>query len=120
MATLTAIFATIAGLDITGIVAVLPPEVAKWGVVLPSAAAAVVHLLESLGKSLDGGSGSALLLVGALALTACPSCTITFEPSAGKFGLATDPVAVTRLVERITQKANEELEALPAVPIAEK
>lgn len=111
-----AIFATIAGLDVTGIVALLPPEVAKWGVIIPSAAAAVVHFLESLGKSIDGHEAKLILLAFA-ASCLLPSCQITFDPTAGRFGVATDPEAVIRLTERITRKANDELDALPPIPV---
>lgn len=116
LATLTAVFATIAGLDVTGIIALLPPDVAKWGVIIPSAAAAVVHLLESVGKSIDGNEAKLILLAFA-ASCLLPSCQITFDPTAGRFGVATDPEVVIRLTERITRKANDELDKLPSIPV---
>ena len=116
LAALTAVFATIAGLDVTGIVALLPPEVAKWGVIIPSAAAAVVHLLESLGKSIDGNAVKLIVLAFA-ASCLLPSCQITLDPTSGRFGVATDPEAVIRLTERITRKANDELDKLPSITV---
>lgn len=48
LAAIAAIAATIAGLDLTGFVTVLPPEMAKWLVIIPSAAAAIVHVAQAM------------------------------------------------------------------------
>lgn len=45
LAALAVLAATSAGLDLTGIVSVLPPDVARVLVVIPSAAAVMVHLI---------------------------------------------------------------------------
>lgn len=52
LAALAAAAATIAGLDVTGFVSVLPPEVAKWLVILPSGAAVIVHIVEGILESI--------------------------------------------------------------------
>ena len=53
LAAIAAIAATVAGLDLTGFVTVLPPEMAKWLVIIPSAAAAIVHLTQAVKLQLD-------------------------------------------------------------------
>lgn len=47
-AAIAAVAATVAGLDLTGFTSFLPPEAAKWLVIIPSGAAAVVHLIEAI------------------------------------------------------------------------
>lgn len=39
--------ATIAGLDVGGLISVMPPDLAKWLVIIPSAAAVIVHVVEA-------------------------------------------------------------------------
>lgn len=53
LACLAAIFATISGLDLTGVLQLLPPDVAKWGVVIPSAAAVIAHFITAIKAQLD-------------------------------------------------------------------
>ncbi|MGC4017506.1 MAG: hypothetical protein QM755_23775 [Luteolibacter sp.] len=52
LSTIAAGFATLAGLDMTGFTAVLPPDVAKWLVIVPSASAAIVHFINAIVGSL--------------------------------------------------------------------
>jgi hypothetical protein len=52
LATVAAIAATVAGLDVTGFVSVLPPDLAAWLVIAPSAAAAILHAAEALQANL--------------------------------------------------------------------
>jgi hypothetical protein len=53
LSAIAATAATIAGLDVTGFVTVLPYEVAKWLVILPSAGAAVAHVVEAVQAQLN-------------------------------------------------------------------
>lgn len=52
-AAIAATAATLAGLDLTGIIPVMPASVAKWLVIIPSGAAVIVHLAEALKLQLD-------------------------------------------------------------------
>jgi hypothetical protein len=48
LSAIAAAAATVAGLDVNGFIAVLPPEAAKWLVIIPSGAAVVVHIVEAI------------------------------------------------------------------------
>lgn len=108
LAAIAAIAATVAGLDLTGFVTVLPPELAKWLVIIPSAAAAVVHIVQSvkleLEKVEEGTKSDRIPMFGVLAILAAllflPSCadlpvlgSISYrDPSTGaKGGLVFTP-----------------------------
>src|SRR5690606_31022379 len=67
-------------LDLTGFIAVLPPEAAKWLVIIPSGAAAIVHLVEAVGKSLDQLEGLKILIVGCALTFLLPSCITVTHP----------------------------------------
>lgn len=49
---IAAVFATLAGLDVTGFTAVLPPNLARWLVIVPSACAVLVHFIAAIIASL--------------------------------------------------------------------
>lgn len=53
LAAVAAIAATVAGLDLTGFVTVLPPDLAKWLVIVPSGAAAIVHIAQTVKLELE-------------------------------------------------------------------
>lgn len=79
--------ATLAGLDVNNYVSVLPPEVAKWLIIIPSAAAFVVHICEEAKTRFF----PPLLALAAIGICLMPSCAainsaITGEP------IATTPV----------------------------
>jgi hypothetical protein len=77
LAALAAAAATVAGLDVTGFIAVLPPHIAKWLVILPSGAAVIVHLVEAGIKSLESLERLPLWLLGLLTCLTLPSCITT-------------------------------------------
>lgn len=52
LAAIAAIAATIAGLDVSGFVSLLPASLATWLVIVPSAAAAIVHIAEAIDRTL--------------------------------------------------------------------
>lgn len=82
LAAIAALAATVAGLDLTGIVSVLPPDAARALVVIPSAAAVVVHLiaaitlqLEKFKADIDKIIPAALIMLGvSLMALSTPSC----------------------------------------------
>lgn len=85
LAAIAAIAATIAGLDLTGFVTVLPPEMAKWLVIIPSAAAAIVHIvqavklqLEKIGEDID--KLIPLFCIGMFSVVFLPSCVTSTAP----------------------------------------
>jgi hypothetical protein len=95
LAAIAAIAATIAGLDLTGFVAVLPPEMAKWLVIVPSGAAAIVHIaqtvkleLAKLEENSKDGFSDKMPAFGLLAVLAAvmflPSCADTGYPLTGQ------------------------------------
>lgn len=49
---IAAVFATLAGLDVTGFTAVLPPNLARWLVIVPSACAVLAHFIAAIIASL--------------------------------------------------------------------
>lgn len=87
LAVLAALAATLAGLDVSGFIALMPPDVAKVLVIVPSAAAVVVHLIEGFRKNLgsdDAGKVQCHPLVvifavifAVLIVSACTSVTTT-------------------------------------------
>jgi hypothetical protein len=122
LAVVAALAATLAGLDLTGIIAVMPPEVAKVLVIVPSAAAVVVHAVAAFNKALDSnGKTQCHPLVWALALVvalASCSCTLAVDPTTGRLGLSTDPQAVSLIVDRLNQRLTEKLnEKVPPVAV---
>lgn len=122
LAVVAALAATLAGLDLTGIIAVMPPEVAKVLVVVPSAAAVVVHLVGAFNRALDGNDEvkcHPLAMVAALMLIfMSASCTVALDPTTGRIGLSTDPQAVTAIVDRLNQRLTEKLnEKVPPVAV---
>jgi hypothetical protein len=76
LAAIAALAATLAALDLTGIIALMPQEVAKWVVIVPSAAAAVVHFAQSLRENLDK-YGLAIAISAALFLPSCAGLSFT-------------------------------------------
>lgn len=126
LAAVAAFLTMLGGLDLSGIIDVLPPKVATGFATALPLLAGVVHLLNALGDFLDDGkiNGSfksflvALLLV-ALTLSFA-SCAIAFDPATGRLSVATDPGAVSAISERLSDRLNEKLadEMPPVAPQA--
>ena len=84
MAAVAAFLTTLGGLDLSGIITLLPESVAQaFAIAFPSLAG-VVHLLRALGDFADDGkiNGSFLPLVAMLCALALllPSCSVTTAP----------------------------------------
>jgi hypothetical protein len=135
LAVVAALAATLAGLDVSGFIALMPPDLAKVLVIVPSAAAVVVHLIEGFRKNLPADPVAkddepptgplrchslAVILAVLLAFLAS-SCTIAVDPVTGRVGIATDPASVEMIVDRLNRRLAEKLEEVPpiAVPVAE-
>jgi hypothetical protein len=110
------------GLDLSGFIDVLPPKVATGFATALPLLAGIVHLINALGDFIDDGkiNGSFKSFLVALLLVALmlsfSSCTLAVDPATGRLGLATDPEAVTAIVERLNERLNEKLaEDLPPV-----
>lgn len=74
---IAAMLATVAGADLTGIAQIMPDDIAKWVLMVPTVSAAVLHTIKTVIDLLDDGeiNGSflGLLVIGAMCLT-LPSC----------------------------------------------
>lgn len=115
------------GLDLSGIIDVLPPKVATGFATALPLLAGIVHLIKALGDFIDDGKingsfKSFLVVLLLLALTlSFSSCTLAFDPGTGRFGVQTDPKAVSAIVERLNERLNEKLEKdLPPVAVPVK
>jgi succinate dehydrogenase hydrophobic anchor subunit len=123
LAAVAAFLTMLGGLDLSGIIDVLPPKVATGFATALPLLAGIVHLLNALGDFIDDGkingsfkSSLVVLLLVALTLT-FSSCTLAVDPATGRLGLATDPEAVSAVVERLNQRLNEKLQDAPPVAV---
>lgn len=82
LATLAAALATLAGLDLTGFLNLLPPQAAKWLVILPSAAATLLHLIDTLRKTTITPAATTKIvpIIALLPLLTLTSCITTTTP----------------------------------------
>lgn len=124
LAAVAAFLTLLGGLDLSGIIDVLPPRVATWLATALPLLAGIVHLIRALGDFIDdgkiNGSFRSLLLVTLLAVLVLgmSACTLAFDPGTGRFGVQTDPKAVSAIVERLNERLNEKLENdLPPVAV---
>ena len=126
LAAVAAFLTLLGGLDLSGIIDVLPPKVATGLATALPLLAGVVHLINALGDFLDdgkiNGSFRSLLVLSLLAvlMLGMSACTVAFDPGTGRFGVQTDPASVSAIIERVNQRLNEKLaEEVPpiAVPV---
>jgi hypothetical protein len=82
LAAVAAMAATLAGLALACLTALLPPEVAKWLVVIPSAAAVVVHLAQGIRADLDK-LGLLVVVSATLLLPGCAGWSIDIRSPYG-------------------------------------
>lgn len=50
--------------------------------------------------------------------TLLSACALSFDPKTGSFGVTADPVAVTEIVNKVTDRLNEKLAEKP-VPVVD-
>jgi hypothetical protein len=88
LAALAALAATVAGLDLTGITSLLPPDAARALVIIPSAAAVIAHLVSAIGLQFEKAKAdidkivpAALIMLGiSLMALSMPACVTTTSP----------------------------------------
>lgn len=108
LAAVAALAATLAGLDLTGIIAVMPAEWAKVLVVVPSAAAVIAHVVQALRKAIEAEDAKfqchpVAVILAVLLVLLCPSCTVVTTTTTAPDGTVT--VTKTEGVDAATVKA---------------